>query len=446
MHRNSEIFSTFALLAREYRVPGAQFAIADGDDVVACEFGHETPGTSRPLGREDKVPVGSITKALTAALALVLVSDGDLELDQPIVDYVPELRRIPVGRALDGDRSLVTLRQLLSHTAGLPSGADSMTMVSSVRGRVLDGWRQLVPVARPGFGFSYSNFGYVLVGHLIAAVTGMTWWEAMSAILLKPLDIAPVFVVSPTAAPTQPIVTGHSVNLAHDRIRPVAQSLSVMDAPAGALALSASDLVSFGRMLVTGTAGTGGARLIDHSLLAEMRQPAPGAEPYGLADGWGLGLALFRTARGDWVGHDGTADGTACHLRIQPDDGTVVALTTNATTGFALWHTLSAGVFPTGLAAGGRGTGTGRRVPPPAGCTGSYVNGDVEYAVVDQGGDLRLLVDGEPFAELVCYADLAFEVWDFEDGHPQAGRFLRDPDTGRVEMLQLSGRLARKGI
>ncbi len=416
--------TTFTLLAREYAVPGAQLVIAHGDDEWGHEFGHTECGTGVPMSRDAKVPIGSITKAFTAALALVLVSDGDLELDEPIAEHLP-------GPHDDG----VTLRHLLSHTAGLPSAADANTTLTSVRRRALDSRRRLVPLARPGLGFSYSNLGYVVVGHLIEVVTGMTWWEAMSTILLTPLGIEPAFVVP---APTTPVVTGHSVN--QRRVRPVEQSLPAADAPAGALAASASDLVAFGRMLLTGDTD-----LIDPALLTEMRQPAPGAEPYGLADGWGLGLALFRTADGVWLGHDGTADGTACHLRLRPDDGTVVALTTNANTGFAMWDALSAKLFASGLAAGGRGIGATRRVPPPPDCTGSYRNGDTEYSVVGHGAGLRLEVDGDPFAELACYDGLRFEVHDADDDHPQAGRFLRDPRNGRIDMLQLSGRLARRG-
>lgn len=430
----TEISRTFTYLAREYRVPGAQLVIGHGDDVRSFVYGHERPGSGVPLGPDAKVPVGSITKAFTAGLAMVLVSDGDLELDRPVVDHLPELRC-----AAGEDHHLITLRHLLGHTAGLPSDCDSRAVLTSVRRRVLEGWRGLRPVAPPGLGFSYSNFGYVLVGHLIETVTGMTWWEAMEAILCKPLGIAPAFVVSPSATPNQPIVTGHSVHRARDRVRPVEQSLPLADAPAGALAASALDLAAFGRML---TAGFDGPELIDPALLAQMRLPVPGAEPFGLADGWGLGLALFRTADGTWLGHDGTADGTACHFRVQPDDGTVVALATNANTGFAMWDVLSTELWGPGLASG-RGHGGNRRIAPPDDCAGSYVNGDVRYTVAARDSRLHLVVDGEPFAALVVYENLDFEVRE-ADEHPQVGRFLRDRRTGRIDMIQLSGRLARR--
>lgn len=439
----SEISQTFALLAREHRVPGAQLAIANGDDVIAFEFGTAEYGTNRTMSRNAKVPIGSITKAFTAALAMVLVSDGDLELDTPVVEYLPELSFSDNHEVADR----VTLRHLLSHTSGLPSSVDPSNMrATSVRRRVLDSWLRLTPLTRPGRGFSYSNIGYVLAGHLIEVVTGMSWWEAMASILLQPLGIAPAFVASPAMTPSPPLVVGHAVNRTLHRTRPVQQSLPLVDSPAGGLAMSALDLVTFGRLLCD-DAPDNDADLIGPARLREMRQAVPGAEPFGLAHGWGLGLALFRAGESRWMGHDGTADGTSCHLRIDPEHNTVVAVTTNAGTGFAMWDRLSERLARSGLTIGGYRAESDAKppAPPPLDCAGSYVNGDVEYTVVARdGGELQLVVDGEPFAEFTCYQNLEFEVRDVADEHPQRGRFLRDRHSGRIDMIQLSGRLARR--
>src|SRR5204862_3440360 len=124
------------------------------------------------------------------ALAMVLVSDGDLELDAPIAEYLPELRR----KAQDDGR--LTLRHLLSHTGGLPSDREHPG-ASTLRRHALDAFRELDPLDRPGRAFSYSNIGYVIAGHLIEVATGMSWWEAMEIVLLKPLGQSPTSVVGP---------------------------------------------------------------------------------------------------------------------------------------------------------------------------------------------------------------------------------------------------------
>ncbi len=405
-------------LVRDHLVPGAQLAVhRPGDGLWTTEVG---------LPADAAVPIGSITKTFTATVAMALVSDGDLELDTPLPDLEHPL----------------ALRHLLSHTGGLPSDPDDVR-TTSLRRHALEACRTLVPLHHPGAGFSYSNIGYVLVGHLIEVATGMSWWEAVDAVLLRPLGLRPHFTVGP--ATDRHAVAGHAVNAASGRVVPVRQSLALVDAPAGALAASATDRVTFGRMLAGGP-----PHLVDPADLALMRTPVRHAEPFGMADGWGLGLALYECDGTVWVGHDGTADGTSCHLRINPEDGTVVALTTNGSSGFALWRELVPELAAAGLPVGDYDGSRALREPmtPPAECSGSFVNGDTEYSVRPGAREvLKLTVDGEPMAELSLFDGLVFAMRDSDTGDTsQTGRFLRDPRDGGIEWIQIGGRLARRQV
>jgi CubicO group peptidase (beta-lactamase class C family) len=312
------------------------------------------------MTRDTAVPVGSVTKSFTATTAMVLVADGDLELDAPLADHLPELGE-------PGER--MTLRQLLSHTAGLPTGPDSEDVATaSVRRYVRDHCRAADLVLPPGTGFSYSNLGFVLVGHLIQTVTGMDWWSALESILLRPLGIEPAVIVGPGAT-ARPIAVGHSVNLAAGRIRPVRQSLAAAEAAAGALAVSATDLVALGRLHLDG----GDPGLLPAGQAARMREAVAAAEPFGLADGWGLGLAIFDADGTRWVGHDGNSDGTACYLRVDPAAGWVVAFTSNANTGAGVWRDLPGELAGTDLPIRPPRTAAApaRVVAPSPGCVGS---------------------------------------------------------------------------
>ncbi|GAA3887079.1 serine hydrolase domain-containing protein [Saccharothrix violaceirubra] len=408
-------------LAHDHRVPGAQLAVSHAGETWHREV-NLTPGAA--------VPIGSITKTCTATVAMALVSDGDLELDAPLGDHLPE--------APDA----LTLRHLLSHTGGLPSDQEDVR-ATSLRRYVRETVRSLDPLHRPGAGFSYSNIGYVLVGHLIEIATGMTWWEAMEEVLLRPLGLRAHFTVGRDT--DRSIASGHAVNAATGRVVPVRQSLAVVDAPAGALAASASDLVAFGRMLAGGE-----PHLVSASDLALMRTPVDDAEPFGMADGWGLGLALYERDGSTWVGHDGTADGTSCHLRIDPESGTVVALTTTGSTGFALWRDLVGDLSDAGLPVADYDPlrGMALPIPPPRDCAGHFRNGDTEYRVRPAGEEvLELTVDGEPFADLSLFDNLVFAMRDSDTGDTsQTGRFLRDPRGGGIEWIQIGGRLARRQV
>ncbi|NYV79031.1 serine hydrolase, partial [Streptomyces sp. UH6] len=205
----------FDELARAHRVPGAQLALHTGTQVISVHTGTADAATGAPFTEDTAVPTGSVTKLCTAAVVTLLAEDGDLELDEPAAVLLPELRRLPE----------VTARHLLSHTSGLPTGPDSDTAA---------GWtaaRHLASVCSPrdllfapGTGFSYSNAGYVAAGRLVEEVTGMTWREAVRALLLEPLGIRPAFLGD--TAPQRPVAAGHARNTASGRPMSVAQNLA----------------------------------------------------------------------------------------------------------------------------------------------------------------------------------------------------------------------------
>ncbi|MFB9907498.1 serine hydrolase domain-containing protein [Allokutzneria oryzae] len=420
-----------AELGESHSVPGAQLAVHHDGRSVSVAVGEAEHGSGRPLTEEAKVPVGSVSKTFTAALALALVADGDLELDEPIAEYLPELRRVAAEL---GDE--VTVRHLLSHTSGLPSDAEDLS-ATSLRRHAVNACRTLVPVGAAGTGFSYSNIGYVLVGGIVEAVTGMSWREAVDAVLAAPLGLDLRYTAGDGAGG---FVTGHAVRTSPHRVRPVRQSLTGLDAPAGAVAASAADLVVLGRMLLGDGPG-----LIDDEVLLEMRESVAHAEPFGMADGWGLGLAQYTRRATTWFGHDGTSDGTSAHLRVCPASGTVVAVTANGSTGYALWQEFAAEFGLGDYAGPAASSAPSCRVPAPRDCLGRYVNGDLEYAVTDAGGGrLALAVDGEPFAELTPLDGLVFAMRDVDTGDTgQTGRFLTGP-TGGIDRIQVGGRLARR--
>ena len=434
--------ATLAPLAAKHRVPGAQLAVHHAGRTTAVEVGELEHGAGPSVPRDAAFAIGSVTKAFTATVAMTLVADEEVELDAPLGEYLPELDH------QDGDATArLTLRQLLSHTSGLPEGPDSIDVAgSSIRRYVLDHCRATTVLFPPGTCFSYSNAGYVLVGHLIEVITGMTWWEATASILLRPLGVEPAFLAAPgPPLRPRPTATGHSVNPAVDRVRPVEQSLASAEAPCGGLAVSAVDLVAFGLIHLEGRPA-----VLPSPYAAQMRAPVPHAEPFGLADGWGLGLAVFDDG-GDGslvgVGHDGNANGTACYLRVAPGAGSVVALTSNANTGLTMWRELVGHLRRLGLPVTDSSSGRvlGRPAAAPPGCVGTYRNGDSEYCVTEEDGDVRLVIDGDLVARLAFYDGLAFAHEDVTSGErAHAGRFLRDRATGVVDRIQVGGRLARR--
>ncbi len=416
--------------ARRHGVPGAQLALHSGGVTVQAEFGECEYGTGRRVTPDTAFPVGSITKAVTATAVLALVADGDLELDEPAGCTVPDLPTAAAG---------ITVRQLLSHTGGLPCGPAAEDVAGlSVPRYLARACRPELMVQPPGKGFSYSNVGYVLLGRMIAAVTGMSWADAVSSMVLEPLGVTASLLGRPRAG--RAVATGHSVHARTGRVRPVRQSLPAAEAAAGDLGLSAADLIALGRLHVDG--GVPAVLSAEHAAL--MREVVPSAVPFGLARGWGLGMAVFGGQSPQWFGHDGNADGTGCYWRVDAEGSRIVALTCNSGSGLAMWGEVSRELRDAGMPM----EDAFPAADPPFAeapvleCVGRYFNGDLEYRVSADGPfGLRLSVDGDPAENIVAGPDLIFHIEDASTGRwTVGGRFVRDHGERVVNGIQVGGR------
>ncbi|MFF9850152.1 serine hydrolase domain-containing protein [Streptomyces litmocidini] len=415
-----------AELALRHGVPGAQLAVWQDGALSTAETGEEEAGSGRPVTTATAFPLGSLTKPFTATLAALLVADGDVDLDEPLAEQLGELRHGPE----------FTLRQVLSHTAGLAANT-AEPPAGTTRARWLARHAAEPAVHEPGTVFSYSNPGYVIAGRLVEEITGLDWAEAVQTMLLRPLG-------HDAAAPT---ASGHLVR-PDAPPRPIKeQSVPPLEDPAAGLCVSARDLAVFGAAHLG--LGPGGA-LLDAATARAMREDvteglAVGA--HGLADGWGAGWSRY----GAWFGHDGTGDGAWSHLRVDPSTRTVVALTANGSSGARLWEALLGRLRETGPEVGDhprdgrpRDADDAGPVPAPPECAGHYANGDWSCRVEAEGGDLLLSVAGAAPVRLLVGGDLSFRTPSGDGPRaamPYLGRFLRDPATGALDRVQITGRL-----
>jgi CubicO group peptidase (beta-lactamase class C family) len=428
-------------VVRAHQVPGAQLDIRWENRKLTAVAGVEKHGAARPMTVHSTIPSGSISKIFTATMVMLLAADEEIDLDEPVGEYLVGLR---------GTQELfggLTPRQLLSHTSGLPASLDehvSPAAMTSPRRYLTECARTAVPVCAPGAAFSYSNIGYVLIGHVVEVITGLNWPDAIRSILLDQLGITPSFVIDDGMARVGRVCCpGHSVQAGTGRAFPVQQTITPATMATGGLALSASDLATFATALVFGEHG--GRETIDPMAADLMGQAIPGAEPFGLADGWGLGLAIYRDGDRQWVGHDGTGDGTSCHLRISTDQPCVVAFTCNAASGNLAWRDLVAELGRAGLPVADyrEPPTTDQPFPPSPEFFGRYVNGELEYSVASRDGRPCIAVAGEIFTELAVHDQGVFSVRDPATGRRvNGGRFLANPRTGRISGLQTGGRIA----
>ncbi|QMV22425.1 serine hydrolase [Streptomyces sp. SCUT-3] len=439
---------TLREVARRHRIPGAQLSLyRDGELHEACH-GVERVGGGAPVTTRSRFAYGSVSKVFTAALALQLVEDGDLDLDEPITAALGSTA-VPPGHPM---RS-VTMRRLLSHTAGLVSDHEGEPLRSSSLRRYFESVLHVDPVGPPGAAFSYSNTGYAVAAYVVEVLSGQSWWDSLEAYLAKPAGLDLSFVHDPRMRTTGcTTVSGHAVDPRTGRAEPVDFYVESTLVAAGGVAGSATDLVAFGRAFLPEADAAEDCVVAGPEVLAEMGRPVPAADPFGLAAGWGAGWGLFPAgggASGDpggplWLGHDGTLDGGSCNVRVNPSTGTALAFTTNSTTGLAAWEDLADALDDAGLRVGRYRQPAPSSLPYRAGerLTGEYVNGDLGIRVSPgRGGSLRFDVRNGLSGVLTVGSDLTFSVRTADrDEVVFSGRFLASRGSGPVDLMQYNGR------
>ncbi len=170
---------------------GVFVAVVDGETTTMRGFGRVSTDDDAPPDEHTLFQIGSITKPFTATLLALLAQDGTLRLDDPVQQYLPD----GITLAQAGDRA-VTLSDLATHYSGLPrlpprfDPGDPLDPYADFDHAAL--WEaidQVTPTAPAGQQFDYSNFGYGLLGELIARAAGMSYPTLLHERLLEPLGM-----------------------------------------------------------------------------------------------------------------------------------------------------------------------------------------------------------------------------------------------------------------
>ncbi len=155
-----------------YEIPGVNIAIIKNRQIEwSRAFGYADLATGTPMTLATPLRVQSISKSITAWGVMKLVEDGLIDLDAPVNQYLKSWSFSPS----DIDTKEVTTRQLLTHTAGLPTGDfynfySPLEEVPTLRESL---FQEAVLFQEPGTSFYYSNVGYNLLELIIEDVTGM---------------------------------------------------------------------------------------------------------------------------------------------------------------------------------------------------------------------------------------------------------------------------------
>jgi CubicO group peptidase (beta-lactamase class C family) len=154
-----------------------QVLVAEGDSLLLSRSCGSADDDGHPVGYATGFAVGSVTKSVTAALVVMLAERGTLSLDEPLERHLP---------GVPADKRAITLRQLLTHTSGLPMDAEGVYALDP-RDAVLRATLAEPLAAAPGARFGYSNAGFQLLAAVCENATGVPLPRLADSLLFTPL-------------------------------------------------------------------------------------------------------------------------------------------------------------------------------------------------------------------------------------------------------------------
>lgn len=284
--------------------------------VWAGSAGRLALGQVRSLRPDDAFRAASVTKSVTAVVAVRLAREDRLALDGPLGDQLGS-ELLERWRSLEA-LSRTTPRHLLAHTSGLPDYFHDEAFAASVRREPNRAWHPVelvdhvaahgTPHFPPGEGFRYSDTGYVLVGILLEQITGQPLHAVYRDVVFDPLGMGTTWLEGREPARELEVAHHYSGELDMTTLSPT------IDWAGGGLATTAPDLTRFVRGLWSGLI------LASDGLEQLTRWTAGASFPPGHAvryDDYGLGIGRVVVEGVELVGHTGFVGAFAFHAPEQ---------------------------------------------------------------------------------------------------------------------------------
>lgn len=325
-----------ARVMKEFEVPGLAVAIVkDGQVVLAKGYGVRELGKPERVDEHTLFGIASNTKAFTATALAMLVDEGKLSWDDPVVKHLRwfQLYDPYVTREL-------TIRDLLTHRSGLGLGAGDLLFwpgTTFTRDEILYRMRYVKPASSFRSRYAYDNILYLAAGQIIPAVTGKSWDDFVKERIFGPVGM--------TSSNTSVSVfkSGDNVTTPHSRIEGRVQPIPWMNidntAPAGAINSCVADMAKWVLVRLDQGMLSNGSRLFSERQAREMwspqtimpigEPPAPlkALKPNFAAYALGFRVSDYRGRK--LVDHTGGLAGLVSKVEMVPEENLGVIVLTN---------------------------------------------------------------------------------------------------------------------
>jgi len=331
----ARIQSTLDGIVRECGIPGASLAVRLPDgQMLRAASGFADRERAEPMSPGHCMFSGSIGKTYVAAVALKLVAEGRLGLDDPVRNHLgaePWFDRLPNG-------SRITVRQLLQHSTGLAEYVESEDLWRRVAAEPDKVWLPSERLAyvlgrpalfEPGKGFAYADTNFILLGMLLERVTGRRFEDLAKSMFIGPLGLNDTILANRRDLPHLP--AGYSALPPMFRTPSKVASQGrycfnpQLEWTGGGFCSTATDLARWGALLF-------GDKVLPAALRNAMVQSSGLPTHLGNDTAYGLATMIWNTPSGPLWGHSGFTPGFNALLQHDPSRGITLALLCNSDT------------------------------------------------------------------------------------------------------------------
>jgi CubicO group peptidase (beta-lactamase class C family) len=325
-----------------FTVPGLSVAIVkDGKVVLAKGYGVRRLNDPAPVDERTRFGIASNTKLFTATALALLVEEGKLEWDAPVIRYLPWFAMYDpyVTREL-------SVRDLLVHRSGLGLGAGDLLWwppSTYERKEIARRLRFIPPATSFRSAYAYDNVLYTVAGEVIETVSGETWEEFVRGRILQRVGMTESDVLHSSAGDAGNIAGTHAE--VEGTVRAIAPFLSDNTNPAGGIMSGAADMAKWMRVQLDSGKVAGGERLFSTATTTQLWRevtPTPiGNPPEGLPHlrahmaGYALGLNVSDYRGRTLLQHTGGLPGYLSKVAMIPELRLGVAVLTNQESGAA---------------------------------------------------------------------------------------------------------------
>ena len=324
------LLETWIKAQQEFRdIPGIAVGLVYDQDLIYSKgFGYADLEQQRPVDAQTPFRIASITKTFTATAIIQLRDAGKLRLDDPVKNFLPWFniqQRFP-------DEPAITVRQLLTHTSGLPREADFPYWTDHqfpTREEIMATLGSQETIYPPATRIKYSNLGLALAGEIVASVSGMDYGDYIQEHIFDPLGMTASTVHQDQTVQAQ-LVTPYS-HLQTDnshKIENYADTKGIT--PAANIASTVADLARYVSLQFREN-DNGPQAVVKGSSLREMHRVQFMDPDWESA--WGLGWSVWQRNGQTVNGHAGWVGGNRTQIMFIPRTRVGVIVLTNSDDG-----------------------------------------------------------------------------------------------------------------